>query len=110
MDNYITTMVFRAEIVVFGGFDLMLMDIRTYGHTDGPSHRDARTHLKSRIMISVRFIWNYVAAVNQTEENTASAEKYFLCHSTLCCAAMEIDTGCLLSKWKLCLKIRDKWK
>ena len=71
-------MVFRAEIVVFGGFDLMLMDIRTYGHTDGPSHRDARTHLKSRIMIIVRLIWNHVAAVNQTEENTASAEKYFL--------------------------------
>ena len=28
-------------------------DIHTYGHTDGPSYRDARTHLKRRIVASL---------------------------------------------------------
>ena len=40
----------QAEIVVLGGFALMVTDGRTYGRTDGrtdrPSYRDARTHLK----------------------------------------------------------------
>ena len=39
-----------VEIVVFGGFSLMLTDGhtdgRTHGRTDRPSYRDARTHLK----------------------------------------------------------------
>ena len=49
MDKYMKTEVFP---VVFGGLSLMLTDIRTARHTDRPSYRNARTHLKTKITIT----------------------------------------------------------
>ena len=41
------TMIFRAEIVIFGDFASVPTDIRTYRRTDILSYRDAGTHLKT---------------------------------------------------------------
>ena len=55
---YILNMIhFLMILADFGVFSLMVTDghtdIRTYGRTDRPSYRDARTHLKTRILISI---------------------------------------------------------
>ena len=42
LDQYMATMLFQAQISIFGGFSLMVTDIRT----DRPSYKDVRTHLK----------------------------------------------------------------
>ena len=59
MRQVTATMLIYAQFTVFGGFSLMVSDGQMDGYengymdirTDRPSYRDARTHLKSTLLI-----------------------------------------------------------